>query len=128
MSWYLARFTRCGTVGSAPDTVPATLSFALEMLSKGIVATFNSTDPFPAASKDHPTRLGVCFFHKALKWPAALLHPVDEKVAAVGSALIIDYGAGISVSKLKVEKHAGATMTQRNWNTVLGIWQRMKDR
>lgn len=85
-------------------------------------------DPFPTASREHPTRLGVCFFHKALKWPDALLHPADEQVAAVGSALVIDYGPGISVPKLRVEKLAGATMTQRNWNTVLGIWQRMKDR
>jgi uncharacterized protein (DUF1697 family) len=86
-------------------------------------------DPFPAASKDHPQRLGVCFFHKALDWPAGLLRPDGpEKVAAIGPALVIDYGGGISVSKLNVEKLAGATMTQRNWNSVLGIQQRMAAR
>jgi uncharacterized protein (DUF1697 family) len=86
-------------------------------------------DPFPTASREHPQRLGVCFFHKALDWPAALLRPDGpEKAAAVGAALVIDYGAGISASKLNVEKLAGAKMTQRNWNTVLGIWQRMRDR
>jgi hypothetical protein len=41
---------------------------------------------------------------------------------------VIDYGKGITASKLNVEKLTGAKMTQRNWNTVLGIWQRMKDR
>jgi uncharacterized protein (DUF1697 family) len=86
-------------------------------------------DPFPAASKDHPTSVGVCFFHKALAWPEALLHPTTpEKVATVGSAVVIDYGKGITASKLYVEKLTGAKMTQRNWNTVLGIWQRMRDR
>lgn len=87
-----------------------------------------ATNPLSEATRDRATRVGVCFFHKALNWPEALLHPADEEVASVGSALVIDYGAGISASKLKVEKLAGATMTQRNWNTVLGIWQRMKDR
>jgi uncharacterized protein (DUF1697 family) len=86
-------------------------------------------DPFPKAARDHPQRLGVCFFHKAIDWPAALLKPDGpEKVVAVGPALVIDYGAGISASKLNVEKLAGARMTQRNWNTVLGVWERMKGR
>src|SRR5262245_48859012 len=68
-------------------------------------------DPFPAASKDHPTSVGVCFFHTALDWPAALLHPTTpEKVAAVGSAVVIDYGKGITASKLHVEKLTGAKM------------------
>jgi uncharacterized protein (DUF1697 family) len=86
-------------------------------------------DPFPTASKDHPRRLGVCFFHEALDWPESLLRPAGpEKVAAMGSALVIDYGPGDAPSRLLVEELAGAKMTQRNWNTVLGIWQRMKDR
>jgi uncharacterized protein (DUF1697 family) len=86
-------------------------------------------DPFPAASKDHPASVGVCFFHKALDWPEALMKPATpEKVAAVGSAVVIDYGKGVTASKLNVEKLTGATMTQRNWNTVLGVWQQMKGR
>lgn len=86
-------------------------------------------DPFPKASKEHPTRLGVCFFHKALKWPDGLMQPAGpEKVESVGSAVVIDYGKGISASKLNVEKLTGAKMTQRNWNTVLGVWERMRDR
>lgn len=86
-------------------------------------------DPFPEATKDHPTSVGVCFFHKAMDWPDALLDPRGpEKVAAVGSAVVIDYGKGITASKLNVEKLTGERMTQRNWNTVLGIWKRMQDR
>ncbi len=88
-----------------------------------------AADPFPKAAREHPGRLGICFFHRALDWPAALLEPAGpEKVAAIGAALVIDYGAGISASKLNVEKLAGARMTQRNWITLLGIWTRMKDR
>jgi uncharacterized protein (DUF1697 family) len=86
-------------------------------------------DPFPEASKDHPASVGVCFFHKAMNWPATLLDPRSpEKVTAVGQVVVIDYGKGVTASKLNVEKLTGMKMTQRNWNTVLGIWQRMKDR
>ena len=97
--------------------------------TKAQIKTIVNADPFPAASKDHPARVGVCFFHKTVDWPDTLLDPRSpEKVAAVGSAVVIDYGRGITASKLNVEKLTGERMTQRNWNTVLGIWQRMKDR
>jgi len=97
--------------------------------TKAQIKTIVEADPFPEASKDHPTSVGVCFFHKALDWPDALMRPVTpERVAAVGSAVVIDYGKGITASKLNIERLTGAKMTQRNWNTVLGIWQRMKDR
>jgi uncharacterized protein (DUF1697 family) len=86
-------------------------------------------DPFPEASRDHPASVGVCFFHKTMDWPDTLLDPRSpEKVAAVGTAVVIDYGKGITASKLNVERLTGAKMTQRNWNTVLGIWKRMQDR
>jgi uncharacterized protein (DUF1697 family) len=86
-------------------------------------------DPFPKASKNHPASVGVCVFHKPIDWPDALLRPAGpEKVAAVGRAIVIDYGAGVTASKLNIEKLAGARMTQRNWNTILGVWTRMKDR
>ena len=88
-------------------------------------------DPFPKATRDHPAQVGVCFFHRALDWPPELLRPEGpETVKAVGSALVIDYGVGAATvpSRLNVEKLAGARMTQRNWNTVLGVWERMKDR
>ena len=93
------------------------------------VRTIVEADPFPDASKDHPSSVGVCFFHKAMDWPETLLDPRSpEKVAAIGSAVVIDYGKGITTSKLNVEKLTGARMTQRNWNTVLGIWERMRER
>ena len=97
--------------------------------TKAQIKQIVDTDPFPEASKDHPTSVGVCFFHKPMDWPDALLDPRSpEKVAAVGQAVVIDYGKGITASKLNVEKLTGARMTQRNWNTVLGIWERMRDR
>ena len=90
-----------------------------------------AADPFLAATTDHPAQVGVCLFHEALDWPPAMMKPAGlEKVAAVGRALVIDYGAAAATvpSKLNVEKLAGARMTQRNWNTILGVWERMKDR
>jgi uncharacterized protein (DUF1697 family) len=89
------------------------------------------SDPFPKASKEHPTLVGVCFFHKPIDWPDTLIDPRSpEKAAAVGQVVVIDYGPGAAAkpSKLNVEKLTGLKMTQRNWNTVLGIWERMKDR
>lgn len=86
-------------------------------------------DPFPSAARSRPARIGVCIFHKALDWPAALLEPDGpEKVTPVGRALVIDYGPGEESSRLNVEKLAGARMTQRNWNTILGIAERLQDR
>jgi uncharacterized protein (DUF1697 family) len=86
-------------------------------------------DPFDDASRSRPARIGVCIFHKALDWPEALLKPDGpEKVAAAGRALIIDYGPGGAPSRLNVEKLAGARMTQRNWNTILGVADRLRDR
>jgi uncharacterized protein (DUF1697 family) len=93
------------------------------------VAAIVEADPFPEASRDRPRRLGVCFFHRALDWPDAEFYPgAPERAAVVGSTLVVDYGPGDAPSKLNIEKLTGARMTQRNWNTVLGIWQRMKDR
>ena len=73
--------------------------------------------------------MGVCFFHKALDWPAGLIpRAAPEKAKAVGIALVVDYGPGEGPSKLNIEKLSGERMTQRNWNTVLGVWERMKGR
>ncbi|HZY68977.1 MAG TPA: DUF1697 domain-containing protein, partial [Devosia sp.] len=88
-----------------------------------------TASPFPEATATHPAHVGVCFFHKPLPWPEALLEPASgEAVAPIGSCVVIDYGPGGTFSKLNPEKLTGATMTQRNWNTVLGIWSRMQDR
>jgi uncharacterized protein (DUF1697 family) len=90
-----------------------------------------AADPFPEASRDHPAQVGVCLFHKAIDWPQAMLKPAGpEQVAAIGRALVIDYGAAAASvpSRLNVERLTGARMTQRNWNTILGVRERMKDR
>lgn len=93
------------------------------------IAAIVAADPFPASSRSRPSRVGVCLFHAPLEWPAALLRPAGpEKVAPVERALIVDYGPGDAPSALRIEKLAGATMTQRNWNTILGIHARMRDR
>jgi uncharacterized protein (DUF1697 family) len=99
--------------------------------TKAQIGAIIEGNSFPKASKEHPRLIGVCFFHKALDWPVELLKPAGpEKVKVIGPALVIDYGAGAweSPSKMQVERLAGAKMTQRNWNTVLGVWERMKDR
>lgn len=99
--------------------------------TKAQIRAIVDADPLPEATKHHPAQVGVCFFHKALDWPERMLNPGGvETVVELGSVLVIDYGAGAATvpSKLNVEKLAGAKMTQRNWNTVLGVWERMKGR
>ncbi len=97
--------------------------------TKAEIEKIVEADPLPEATRDRPRRVGVCFFHRALGWPEALMHPAGpEIVAAVGRAVIVDYGPGDGPSRLDPEKLTGARMTQRNWNTVLGIRQRMEGR
>jgi len=99
------------------------------VVPRALLRRLVAADPFPEAAAGRPQRLGVCFFHKALDWPDALRHPDGpERVAAIGPTLVIDYGPGEAASRLNVEKLAGASMTQRNWNTVRGLWQRIRDR
>ncbi len=94
--------------------------------ARGELATLVSKNPLPQAAEKRPQRYGVCFFHKALSWPDAIrAHAGPEIIVPVGSHLCIDYGNGISASKLNVEKLTGAGMTQRNWNTVVGLAERM---
>lgn len=82
--------------------------------------------PFPDAAADRPGRLGVCFFHRDPPWPAAYRsHAGPERLATASNHLIVDYGGQVSLSKLTVEKTVGASMTQRNWNSVLAIHARL---
>jgi uncharacterized protein (DUF1697 family) len=105
------------------------MSSEVFIATKADIQRIVDANPFPEAAADHPRRLTVCFFHKALDWPDAILNPVTpEKVVAIGSALVIDYGAGEAVPKLRIENVTGARMTERNWNTVLGVWARMRNR
>jgi uncharacterized protein (DUF1697 family) len=78
--------------------------------------------PFPDAAADHPSRLGVCFFHKDPRWPKAYAeYAGPERLKMFSNHLIVDYGARISASKLTVDATVGARMTQRNWTSVLRI-------
>jgi uncharacterized protein (DUF1697 family) len=79
-------------------------------------------NPFPDAAENHPQRVGVCFFQHRPRWPAWVHeYAGPERIAAIGNTLIIDYGGGISASKLMIERDTKARMTQRNWNTVVGL-------
>jgi uncharacterized protein (DUF1697 family) len=90
--------------------------------SRRQLAALVEANPFPEAAKDHPQRLGVCFFHKAPRWPEWVRrYDGPEKIVAIGGTLVIDYGGGISASKLMIERDTKARMTQRNWNTVVGL-------
>ena len=82
--------------------------------------------PFPDAAADHPSRLGICFFHKDPRWPEAYRNYAGpERLKMFSNHLIVDYGGGISASRLTVEKTVGARMTQRVWSSVLKIAQKL---
>lgn len=81
-----------------------------------------ANNPFPEASADHPAQVGVCAFHNAPRWPAAITrHDGPQKLATVGATLVVDYGGQISVAQLNIEKMAGARMTQRNWRVFASL-------
>jgi len=86
-----------------------------------------AANPFAAAAWERPARLCLALFHAPCDWPAALLRPSSgARVAAIGRALIIDYGPGEALPALPIERLAGAPMTQRNWTTILGVLARMR--
>jgi uncharacterized protein (DUF1697 family) len=78
--------------------------------------------PFAEAARDHPGRVGVCFFHRDPHWPAAYLNYAGpERLQMLTNHMIIDYGNGNAVSRLMVERTVGEHMTQRNWSSILRI-------
>jgi uncharacterized protein (DUF1697 family) len=78
--------------------------------------------PFPDAQQNCPAALGVCFFHKAPRWPALYAdYPGPERLQVFSNHLIVDYDGQITGSRLTIEKTTGARMTQRNWSSVLRI-------
>jgi len=82
--------------------------------------------PFPEAQEKWPSALGVCFFHKAPRWPEAYRdYAGPEKLLTFSDHLIVDYGGRMTGSKLMIEKTTGARMTQRNWSTVLRIAEKL---
>lgn len=75
-----------------------------------------AANPFPEVAAERPAELGVCSFHLAPDWDPILQgRDGPEGLAVVGAHLIVAYPAGISTTKLRIEKQLGATMTQRNW-------------
>lgn len=84
-----------------------------------------ATNPFPDAAADRAAALGVCAFHTAPDWTPLRDWPGPEKLAMVGSHLVVDYPDPAAASKLRIEKLLGATMTQRNWRVFAGLAERM---
>jgi len=80
-----------------------------------------TANPFPDAVASHPAALGVCSFHEAPDWGPIRDWPGPEKLAMIGSHLVVDYRGQVTGSKLKIEKLLGKTMTQRNWTVWAGL-------
>lgn len=76
--------------------------------------------PFPEIIAERPTLVGVCTFHAAMDWrPLTEAHEGPERIVPVGRHLVIAYES--EVSKLRIEKALGVTMTQRNWRVFAGL-------
>ena len=89
------------------------------------LAAVVSQNPFPDATAERPQRVGVCFFQRVPDWPAWVANPAGpERIAALGSVLVVDYGPGEAASRLQIERDTRARMTQRNWNTVVALTER----
>ena len=80
-----------------------------------------AADPFPEAAADRPAALGVCSFHEAPDWTGIRAWDGPERLAIVGPHLVVDYPAGITTSRFRIEKLAGASMTMRNWRMFANI-------
>lgn len=80
-----------------------------------------AANPFPEAAAAHPAALGVSSFHEAPDWAPLRDWPGPERLAMIGSHLVVDYRGQITGSKLKIEKLLGVTMTQRNWTVFSGL-------
>lgn len=83
-----------------------------------------SANPFPAAARDDPAHLVVLFIKgtaaaRVRRLQAAITGP--EQVGGSGRQVYMIYPAGIGTSKVTnavIERHLGARVTGRNWNTV----------
>ncbi|MDB5541203.1 MAG: hypothetical protein JWQ89_2930, partial [Devosia sp.] len=86
------------------------------------MAAVVTANPFPEAATERPSEMGVCSFHEAPDWaPVIRDYEGPELLETVGSHLVVVYPAGISTSRLNIEKRLGATMTQRNWRVFAGL-------
>jgi uncharacterized protein (DUF1697 family) len=103
------------------------LTSAVMVVPPRRMATVLAADPFPDASAERPSQMGVYFFSTArpdFSWIGD--HDGHERLAAVGSTLIVDYSGGVSDSlKLPgiIEKRSGVA-TARNWNTLRKLVER----
>lgn len=80
-----------------------------------------AANPFPDAVASHPAALGVSSFHDAPDWGPLRNWPGPERLARIGSHLVVDYRGQVTGSKLKIEKLLGVTMTQRNWTVFSAL-------
>jgi uncharacterized protein (DUF1697 family) len=85
------------------------------------MAAVVTANPFPEAAAERPSELGVCTFHKAPDWGPIADWDGPEQLAMVGAHLVVDYPAGITTSRLRIEKRLGVTMTQRNWTVFAAL-------
>lgn len=80
-----------------------------------------AANPFPDASADRPSQMGVYFFKAAtpdFAWLTA--YDGSERFAIVEGHLIVDYSGSIPQSRKLpglIERRSGVT-TARNWNTL----------
>jgi uncharacterized protein (DUF1697 family) len=89
------------------------------------VAEVVLANPFPDAVTAHPAALGVCTFHETPDWGPVRDWPGPERLAMVGSHLVVDYRGQVTGSKLKIEKMLGVTMTQRNWSVFAKLSEKV---
>ena len=82
-------------------------------------------NPFPAAARDDPAHLvvllikGTAAAAQVRRLQSAISGP--ERVEGSGRQVYMTYPAGIGTSKVTsalIERHLGAPVTGRNWNTV----------
>lgn len=84
-----------------------------------------AANPFPDAVAQHPAALGVSTFHDVPDWGPIRDWPGPERLAMIGSHLVVDYRGQITGSKLRIEKLLGVTMTQRNWSVFAKLSEKV---
>lgn len=84
-----------------------------------------AANPFPDAVAQHPAALGVSTFHDAPDWTPLTEWPGPERLAMIGSHLVVDYRGQLTGSKLRIEKLLGVTMTQRNWTVFARLSEKV---
>ena len=123
--------SRKGVAAARALVQEAVAGFGLPMAQEVFVRTpaqmaeVVTANPFPQAAAERASTLGVCSFHAAPDWGPLRDWPGPEKLAMIGSHLVVDYPDGITPSKLRIEKLLGLTMTQRNWKVWAGLAEKV---